>query len=64
MMKTQEEYYIRDGYKRRLSTFRYQIIFNHYEGNTIREDHDQPRHEFTRNTSQNKIIYFQVSKFL
>jgi hypothetical protein len=54
MKKTQEEDYKRDGYQRRPSTFRYQRSFNHCEGNNIREDHDQPRHEFRRTTSQRR----------
>jgi hypothetical protein len=54
MKKNQEEYYIRDGYQRRPSTFRYQRSFNHCEGNNGREDRDQPRHDFIRNTSQRR----------
>jgi hypothetical protein len=66
MEKTQEDDYrraappkisptlrnIRDVSPRRPSTFKYQRSFNHCEGNNIREDHDQLRHEFRRTTSQ------------
>jgi hypothetical protein len=58
MEKTQEEDY------KRPSTSRYQRSFNHCEGNNRREDCDQLRHEFRRTTSQRRIIYSQVSKFL
>jgi len=37
---------------RRPSTYRYQRIFNHYEGNNKREYHDHLRHELRRTTSQ------------
>ena len=52
MKKTQEEDYIREKYQRRPSTLRHQRSFNHCEGNNIREDCDQLRHEFRRTTLQ------------
>jgi hypothetical protein len=52
--KTKEEDYRRDGYQRIPSIFKNQRSFNHYEGNNIREDRDQPRHGFKRNTSQRR----------
>jgi hypothetical protein len=51
MKKHQEEYYRRDEYQRRPSTFSYQGSFNHCEGNNRRKYHDYPRHEFRRTTS-------------
>jgi hypothetical protein len=52
MKKTREEGYKIDKYQRR--PFRYQRSFNHCEGNNRKEDHDQPRHEFRRTTTQRR----------
>jgi hypothetical protein len=52
MKKTQEEYYRRDKYEIRPSTFRHQKGFNHCEGNNRKEYHDHPRNEYRTTTSQ------------
>jgi hypothetical protein len=46
--------YNRDTSSRRPSTFKQQRSFNHDEGINIREDHDQPRHEFRRTAPQRR----------
>jgi hypothetical protein len=48
---------------RRLSTSRHQRSFNHCEGNNIREDHDQLRHEFKRTASQRGLLASRFQSF-
>jgi hypothetical protein len=63
MKKTQEENYTTYGHQRRPSNFKNQIIFNHYEGKNIREDHDQPKHGFKRTTSQRRSFTPRYENF-
>jgi hypothetical protein len=62
-MKKNQEFYRRERYQRIPSTSRYQIRFNHCEGNNIREYRDQPRHEFRKTTSQRRSFTPRYESF-